>query len=224
MSDAPIVIDDCWNRIGVYGAQSCARLAEHHHCRHCDVYGDAARQLMKRAIPIADQEAWTRHIAEVPISTADLGQSALVFRLGAEWLALPSALFVHAAEPVKAHRIPHRNNPALLGIVNVRGQVYPCVSLLRLLGIAEGADHSGTVGRRSFPRLLLARLGRQTYALPVTEVYGMHRYAAKALQDVPTTVSSALQPLLQGVLEADGNQVGLLDAQRTGVLLAECLR
>ncbi|HBP1772226.1 TPA: chemotaxis protein CheW, partial [Pseudomonas aeruginosa] len=35
-------VDDCWNRIGVHGDKSCERLAEHVHCRNCEVYAAAA--------------------------------------------------------------------------------------------------------------------------------------------------------------------------------------
>ena len=39
-------IDDCWNRIGVRGDQSCPLLIEHIHCRNCALYAAAAIRLL----------------------------------------------------------------------------------------------------------------------------------------------------------------------------------
>ncbi|SDV46390.1 chemotaxis protein CheW [Chitinasiproducens palmae] len=44
-------VDDCWNRIGVYGDASCERLAEAIHCRNCEVYASAAIRLLDR-VPV----------------------------------------------------------------------------------------------------------------------------------------------------------------------------
>ena len=41
-------VDDCWNRIGVFGDKSCPRLERHIHCRNCEVYGAAAIALLDR--------------------------------------------------------------------------------------------------------------------------------------------------------------------------------
>ena len=41
-------IDDCWNRIGIYGDKSCPVLPEHIHCRNCSVYSAAATRLLDR--------------------------------------------------------------------------------------------------------------------------------------------------------------------------------
>lgn len=223
--DAPrILLDDCWNRIGVQGDQSCPRLGQHGHCRHCEVYAEAAASLRGQALSAGAREGWAQEHARVPSARAASTQAALVFRLGREWLALPAGLLVGAAESARPHRIPHRNAPMLLGLVNVRGRLYPSVSLAVALGITlEAPRPSGPVGgeRRAFARLLLVSLGRHTYALPVDEVRGLQRYAVTDLQTAPTTV---LQPFLQGVLALDSLQVGLLATLPLERLLAECLR
>ncbi len=48
MSEA---LDDCWNRIGVQGDQSCARLPLAVHCRNCEVYAAAAKAVLDRLPP-----------------------------------------------------------------------------------------------------------------------------------------------------------------------------
>ena len=47
-------IDDCWNRIGVYGDKSCERLREHVHCRNCEVHAAAAVRLLERYATVHD--------------------------------------------------------------------------------------------------------------------------------------------------------------------------
>ena len=52
MSTIPIRVDDCWNRIGVSGDQSCEKLEQHVHCRNCEVYSSAAQRNLQR--PVGD--------------------------------------------------------------------------------------------------------------------------------------------------------------------------
>jgi len=61
-------VDDCWNRIGVFGDKSCPQLERHIHCRNCEVYGAQRSLLIFRL-----GEQWlaiaTRCLAEVmPVS------------------------------------------------------------------------------------------------------------------------------------------------------------
>lgn len=95
----------------------------------------AAGSLLQLPIPPESREAWAQLYAQPLEDGLVRDQAALVFRLGAEWLALPAALFVGAADPSPPHRLPHRDAPGLRGIVNVRGQLYPSIALGVLLGI-----------------------------------------------------------------------------------------
>ena len=49
-------VDDCWNRIGIRGDQSCPKLPEYVHCRNCPVYASAARRLLDRLPPQVELE------------------------------------------------------------------------------------------------------------------------------------------------------------------------
>jgi len=64
--------DDCWNRIGVHGDNSCTELRQHIHCRRCPVYATAATALLDRDLPPESIAAWTRHFAE-PRAAAEAG-------------------------------------------------------------------------------------------------------------------------------------------------------
>ncbi len=57
-------IHDCWNRIGVRGDHSCEKLREHVHCRNCEVYAAAARNIMQRVLPNGYQSEWAQHVSQ----------------------------------------------------------------------------------------------------------------------------------------------------------------
>ena len=95
----------------------------------------ALHRPVQRELPEGYVQEATRHYA-APIERQALAtQAAMVLRIGAEWLALPAALADEVAEPRPHHSLPHRRSGALLGVVNVRGQLLPCVALAPLLGI-----------------------------------------------------------------------------------------
>ncbi|CAB3761662.1 chemotaxis protein CheW [Paraburkholderia solisilvae] len=52
LADSGMSIDDCWNRIGTRGDQSCPALAEWTRCLNCPVFERAAARLLDR--PLAD--------------------------------------------------------------------------------------------------------------------------------------------------------------------------
>ena len=51
------LVDDCWNRIGTRGDQSCPRLPEYARCLNCPVFEEGAAALLDRALSDADLEA-----------------------------------------------------------------------------------------------------------------------------------------------------------------------
>ena len=74
------------------GDASCPELKQHVHCRNCPVYSAGAMQLLDRemaadALSRADQPfAQPKRVTELPT------QSIVIFRIGPEWLALPTAV------------------------------------------------------------------------------------------------------------------------------------
>ena len=161
MNEEQAPIDDCWNRTGIHGDRSCERLQEHGHCRHCEVYASAATRLMQRPMPPDYRAAWTRHFAEPEAVERAADESVLVFRVGQEWLTLPARHAILVAEEGKPHRLPHRRGNELHGIVNVRGRLYPCMSLSSLLQIDEHAPAANATANRhqSGSRILVVELG-----------------------------------------------------------------
>lgn len=214
---AEMQIDDCWNRIGVWGRERprCAKLEQHIHCHNCEVFRAAGHRLRDRALPADYQAEWTEIIASRKPARSLDDLSALVFRTGREWLAVPAAVVDEIVEVRTVHGLPHRPSPVLRGLVNIRGKLCLCVSLAALLGIDE--DSAAPSHKRSargiYPRLLVIRDGGQAFVVPADEVLGTHRYAAPDVQSLPTTLSGALTRFSTGALTVGGRNVGLLDPE-----------
>jgi chemotaxis-related protein WspD len=213
----------CWNLIGVGGDKSCPRLPEAVHCRNCEVMSEAARQSLRRPIDAAYREDWARVLRQPVAEGVAADRSALSFRIGREWLALPSQAIDSIAPLASLHRLPHRDNGVLLGVANIEGRLAPVLSLAELLGIDEN-DAPASHARHSFARLLVMEWEGQPLALPVAEIDGIVRYAASGVQAPAATINRGVARYLSGVLAHKGMQVGLLDAPLTGIALGRMLR
>jgi chemotaxis-related protein WspD len=225
-SSSPIAIvdiDDCWNRIGVVGDQSCPKLERVVHCRNCEVYAGAAQRNLQRVVGDDYKKDWAAHFRQAAASTQQLDASCLVFRIGREWLSLPTRMFVSVAPQAKPHRLPHRNGRGLSGIVNVGGTLYPCMSLADLLGIDESEGENAT-NRHTFARVLLTQWEDQAYALPVADLHGILRYATASVQAPAATINKGLSRFLSGVISHDDMHIGVLDEALIGYQLARTLR
>jgi chemotaxis-related protein WspD len=203
--------DDCWRRIGVAGDRSCPELARQVHCRNCAVYADAAQRNLQRPVDPGYRDAWARELALPEAPPAALDAAAMVFRIGAEWLAVPVALASTVAPAAPVHRIPHRAGGALLGVVNVDGRVLPAVSLAPLLGI-ETAGVPAPGGRHVFERLLVLAFRGLRVAMPVAEVAGILRHASAGMRAPAATLGRPASRLLVGMIAGGAIEAGLLDA------------
>jgi chemotaxis-related protein WspD len=217
MSDAAVVLHDCWNRIGVRGDRSCPELDRHVHCRNCPVHSAAAKQLLRRPVPAGYLSDATAHYAsaqrrdETGVEAGS--RSVLVFRVGPEWLALPCTLLNEVAECRPQHRLPHRRSGALLGIVNVRGELLVCVSIAMVLAIGANAAGRSQARRAGPARLLVLKHDQGRLACPVDEVHGVQHFDPRDLQALPATVTKAAARYTQAVLRCGERSVGLLDEQ-----------
>jgi chemotaxis-related protein WspD len=217
------IIEACWNQIGVNGDQSCDKLEQHVHCRNCEVYAAAAQQNLQRQVGDDYKKDWAAHFRQAATDNQQQDSSCLVFRIGREWLSLPTSMFVSVAPIAKPHRLPHRAARGLGGIVNVGGTLYPCMSLADLLGIDENEGEAAT-NRHTFARLLLTRWEDQAYALPVADLHGILRYAAGSVQAPAATINKGLSRFLSGVISHQDMRIGLLDEALIGYQLARTLR
>lgn len=217
ITNANAPVDDCWNRIGVAGDASCPELRTVIHCRNCRVFSSAARGFFERSAPEGYLADWTR-LLSAPVEAAGSDDvSLLIFRLNEEWLALSTRVVAEVTVPRPIHRIPHRSDDVLIGLVNLRGQLQLCVSLHGLIGVdppegvalgraAEAATRNG--------RLIVIRKDAETWAFPADEVPGAHRLPRGTLRNVPATLANPSNSFSQAVFAWHGRSVGYLDDQR----------
>lgn len=213
---------DCWNQIGVSGDRSCPELVALVHCRNCPVFAAAARSFFHRPAPEGYLAEWSHWLAgsdgaKAGESDKEVGREAapargaelsvLIFRLGAEYLALRTHALAEVTNIRPVHYVPHRSNQILTGLVNLRGQVELCVSLHGLLD----ADASHTPARLI---VLYDRDRRETWAFPVDEAFGVERIARSQWHAVPSTLVNPAVGFSQAVLAWNGQSVGLLNEQR----------
>jgi len=206
-------INDCWNKIGVRGNASCAELEEHIHCRNCPTYSAAAVRLFDRELPADYRINSTRHFAEEKQVIEREPHSVVIFRVGAEWLALPTSVFLAVSEPKPIHSLPHRRNRVVLGLVNVRGELLVCVSLEETLGVENAATPPKDKQPQVHERLLIVNGEGGRLVFPVDKVHGIHRYHLREVNGVPATVAKASATYTKGMLVWRDQGVGILDDQ-----------
>jgi chemotaxis-related protein WspD len=204
--------DSCWNTIGVRGNGSCPELDVHVHCRNCPIYSAAAAALLDRPAPAELTIERTRHFASPKASDERDTQSVVVFRIGPEWFALPTAVVAEVAERRVVHSVPHRRAGILLGLANVRGELLLCVSVGRLLGL-ESTDATSRLHRTAPQRLLVVRGPGVRAVLPADEVWGIQHFHSRDLKEVPTTVRKADTSHSKAVVSWQEHVVALLDEQ-----------
>lgn len=205
---AAIELYDCWNRIGVEGDGSCGELAQHVHCRNCPVYSRAGARLLDRALPPEYRREWTRHFAYEKSLTPVERVSVVVFRLGSEWLALPTSAFQEVAESRAIHSIPHRRQGIILGLANIRGELLVCVSLSRVLGIDSQLD---APTHRAHDRLMVVNWESQRLVFPADEIHGIHRFPPREATEPPATITKSALTYTQAVFPWREHVVGMLD-------------
>jgi chemotaxis-related protein WspD len=216
---------DCWNRIGVSGDGSCPELKKHIHCRNCPVYASAARSVFDRAAPEGYLAEWSRTLAN-PEQALDRDRASIaIFRLNTEWVGLHINSLVEVTTPKPVHRIPHRGNHVLHGLVNVRGQLRLFVSLHGLLGIdlqsawwRDTTDGSNAVLKG---RYVVYQVGTESWVFPTEEVVGVYRIARSQLRGVVSGRTAAAHSFAQAVFNWRERNVAYLDEHRVANALRE---
>ena len=200
--------DACWRRVGVFGDRTCPELKTRFPCRNCPYFAEGAATMFSREMSVSYFEELTRSISEPPAAVCGAEKTALAFRVGAEWLALPAPVFAEFTKPCAIRAVPHRANSIFAGLASIRGEILLCFSLSALLGIPAGAESSS---RRRF--CVVLGLNRK-WVFPADEVYGLFAYSAGDLQPLPVTVAKQAHKYAAGIVPVENRQAGLLDADR----------
>ena len=209
MNDSELMVADCWNVIGVQGDGTCPELETFIHCRNCPVYREAASHLLDRELSAGDLLEATRRVAAPGAATERGSRSIVIFRLASEWFSIPTTRFQEIAEDRVLHTVPHRRGGVIVGIVNVRGELLPCIALSVLLGVASDTGSRQRMGESG--RVLILQDERGSLAFMADEVAGVHRFYPEELRPAPATVSKGSVSYTMGVLPWNGTTIGCLD-------------
>jgi chemotaxis-related protein WspD len=165
--------------------------------------------LLDRDLPEGYLRASTQLVAAAEAQTKTNTESSFVFRIGSEWMALPTQRVQKVVSGRPPHSIPQRRG-VLLGLISVQGELVVCVSLSNLLGIE--ADEKKTVSTNSLCYLVAAG-ENGAVAFPVDGTHGVVRYSKDDLAPVPSTMSGATALYTASILSWDGRSVGCLDEE-----------
>ena len=213
-----MLINDCWNQIGVWGDRSCSQLEMVIHCRNCPVYSAAGRSLLERDIPLDYLNEGMAAIATPADAAIEISEgdrlvlkgsvdtpSVILFRLGDEQFALPVQVLHEVTRWGAIHRLPHRSNSVFLGLTSIRGEILITISLSQFLGLETVTDSS------ALSRLLVVGHDDRKWVFPVNQVHRIHRVQASELKEVPVVVSQG-QSYTQGIIDWQTKKVNYLDA------------
>lgn len=217
----PSRLDDCWNRIGVFGDRSCPELVGCVHCRNCPVYSAAGRSLLERLPPGDYLSEWTTVLAETQrdsqssslsadgsVVRSDQSLSVMIFRLVDELFALPVGVFLEVSAAFVVHSVPGRSNQLFLGMVNVRGEIMLAASLSALLGLKAHAQG----GPSGAGRMAVADSAMGKWVFPIDEIFGIYLFNREHVRPAPVVITNALNSYACGVLQWQNRSVALLDA------------
>lgn len=207
--------DRCWKRIGVWGNETprCPELKRVIHCRNCEVFTQAGRNLLERDLPETYREEWSQVLvakkAEEPTGTVSL----IIFRIAGEWLALPARLFGEIIETRVIHTIPHRKSEVLMGVINVHGEIQLCVSLATLIGLSENGEDESSEAHTdtAHERLMVVNKDGDQWVFPVDGIHGIQHVHPEMFQNVPVTVSKSKSAFSRKIFKWENRHVALLD-------------
>lgn len=205
--------EDCWKKVGIAGDRTCPELKKLGHCRNCHRYSEIGGRMLDREPPEGYLEAWGALLAKEKTEEVRDTISVVVFRIGAEWLALTTSVFREVTDVRRIHSIPHRDNNILLGLVSVRGEIQLCVSLANLLGVDKAEAPRSAERRRLYPRLIVVEKGGDRWVFAVDELHGIHRLHPGKIRNVPATVMDGKASFTKGIFEWERNGVAYLDEE-----------
>lgn len=203
--------NDCWNTIGVWSAvtEKCERLSQVVHCRNCDIFSQAGREVLERKPPRGYVTQWKSEIAHKIDETDTSLTGVMTFRIGNEWFAILAKSLLEVAELRTIHSVPHNTNPYVAGIVNIGGEIDICYSLGSLLGLEKQEMRS-----RTYQRLMVVDYQGSRYIFPVSEVRGMTRYGKADIVSIPSTLSNEKSSLVECMFLLEKSHITVLNVDQ----------
>jgi len=204
------IINDCWNKIGVWGHQipRCEHLKNLIHCHNCDIFSRAGSQILSRPPQENYLQQWSDNLSQFREEENINVKSALIFRMGDEWFALASEFIKEITHCDKHHSLPHIKNNVLRGLVNVNGELILNVSLGYLFKI----NKSSTTSKLTNERYIIINDDNECFAFPVSEVKEIIHYNIDDVQSTPSTINKNTSCFIKGIVRHNNTDVGILDS------------
>jgi chemotaxis-related protein WspD len=169
------------------------------------VYAAGGRRLFDRPVPPGYLESWTAIVAEEKKTAETTTNPHLIFRVGQVWLAFSATTMREITEPRVIRRVPHRPGEMLLGLVNVRGELYPCVSLHLLFGEDVPAKPPRSA------RFFVASTTSGEWVFPVDQIEGMHDVSEGQIEPLPATLLNVGAVYVRGLFRVAEHTVAIVD-------------
>jgi len=204
-------MDDCWNKIGVWGDQKprCERLKKITHCHNCDIYSHAGSSLLSREIDQDYLNDWKK-ILESPRKNKNMQyHSVLIFKIEDEWFGIPSKLIKEITYCEKYHSLPHRKNNILTGLININGELLFYVSLKNLLKTDKADDSNNNTHKRH----IIIKDKEETYAFETDEVKEIIHYTKSDIKPSPMTIKNDPCCFIDGIVRHNEENIGILNSQ-----------
>lgn len=173
---------------------------------------DPASHLFERPPNEEYIKEWTATLSQpTPPEQALNLLSVLIFRLGQEWLALPTIFFKEVTHQRQVHHIPHRRSKILQGIVNLNGELELYVALHELLQIEMSMVSSSNRFPYQSNRMMAIIKEGKLWVFPVDEIEEIHSWNLLDLENVPVNLSKSKNNYLRGIMKVENKSIGLLD-------------
>ena len=202
----------CYNIIGIMGDSSCEKLEEFLHCRNCPEYSKAGKKLFDRDIPKGYMDEWTKIYAGKKETEIHGNESVIVFIIHEEMFALKLMLLQEVTDIHPVHSVPFRTGAVFKGLVNIHGELLPCVSVPDVLGLTR--ENESKTDRSSTSRMIVLNRDGERFVFPVDKVAGVYRITCERDVKSPASMTGTSSSLMKGVFSLDDDKIGLLDEDK----------
>jgi chemotaxis-related protein WspD len=136
--------------------------------------------------------------------------SLIVFALGDNWFAVPTAIVEEVSDDRKIHQLPHRQGHPLFGVANLHGNLLACVSLEDLLAIVSVERYRTPLYLTQ--RAILINLNEERWIIPVSKVLGIFPLGHQELS--PSSAAYGTNPLIKGMIDLEEKCVACIDQEK----------
>ena len=207
MDDEEKIARHCWSSEGLWGNYTCPELDKHVSCLNCPTYIGASQRLYGRKVPdeylLSGKIAFEKKEAATPSGSVCM----LVFSCAGMYFAFAASAVSEISRHKMLHRIPHRLDSAIEGIVNINGELIVAIAILRVLGLS-----SSCVGESENSAIIVCRNKSERFAFRVDSLVGI-RFFQHGDGILPPEGDSKF---VERIFNIDGTSIKFLDFELLG--------